>query len=842
MAMASSCAAATTRPEGTDEVIWHWSNQTRRPKDDDEWLMSEEMNKYDFQNHYNYYHAHYQNIHGQREAMAESQAAAENKTEQSIRQETEDVDGCTENDDDDGHETPNDERMRNSGLDEHVLVVTADSDCLEEAGQAGFSHDEDAFIDLPPVDAESVFEPNSDQATTSEIDGGDDASVNVLSDVYGDFQVATYTEEDVSGVDSVGESIDYLEDCVKTKIYVSDAGDFISEQATDDKGGSAAKQLAPTGDKEGVTTTVPAEDTFPLTFEHSKSEETIGHTRDRPAGEPLDDDNVVHIDTTGDEATPNNSDLQPEEPDTLIDGAAVESRDENATDHDVPTIDSQSNVTFGPTGNLLDVATDDSSKFQNDESASTKMASDKSGDKQNRAHANSAEDVIDFDVIDTELDGFPEDELREQPSDDETIGQVGSSDDETAGKPDLKSWEHVYIDEDVMDFDIIQSDLDTSPEETKEQASSLGGSERASVLKEMIVNVGAEEKGVASVDDDTEHTQAFEPDALKRDLSDETVPKKGSIAEFMQKVSKKQPIELGGKIRPTTTASIQETSTSKDAAEEDRPSNNTETPNLLAEKETSMLDEQMVNDAPQSAGTWGVRKQSVPRKTSWPEYPTSVLASTIRMEEETSSDDKKDDSPVEADSVSNEVNAEDVEVDDVVSERILSDDVAADEEKPANEQPKSVNSEFVDGLDDIDKFFQCVDPPDELDVGAAGSSIQEVLMGQSTQILLKRMKLGLQFIKRRFAKVKLKVEDFASRRTTKDGEFALITRGDVKATVDKLARLGKRALKGIQDMIEDLFADHDGMDEDVFDMDVGFEQVRAKIDSLRGQNRAVERP
>jgi len=50
-----------------------------------------------------------------------------------------------------------------------------------------------------------------------------------------------------------------------------------------------------------------------------------------------------------------------------------------------------------------------------------------------------------------------------------------------------------------------------------------------------------------------------------------------------------------------------------------------------------------------------------------------------------------------------------------------------------------VKSEFVEGLDDIDDFFEGVDPPDELDVGF-GSSIQDVLMDKGKHILLKKVR------------------------------------------------------------------------------------------------------
>ncbi|OEU13824.1 hypothetical protein FRACYDRAFT_242177 [Fragilariopsis cylindrus CCMP1102] len=67
-------------------------------------------------------------------------------------------------------------------------------------------------------------------------------------------------------------------------------------------------------------------------------------------------------------------------------------------------------------------------------------------------------------------------------------------------------------------------------------------------------------------------------------------------------------------------------------------------------------------------------------------------------------------------------------------------------EKKKNSNNADVNSEFVEGLDDIDDFFEGVDPPDELDVGY-GSSIQDVLMDKGKHILLKKVRRVLRWIK-----------------------------------------------------------------------------------------------
>ena len=58
-------------------------------------------------------------------------------------------------------------------------------------------------------------------------------------------------------------------------------------------------------------------------------------------------------------------------------------------------------------------------------------------------------------------------------------------------------------------------------------------------------------------------------------------------------------------------------------------------------------------------------------------------------------------------------------------------------------------NEFVNGLDDIDKLFEDISPPDELDVAGEGTSIQEVVMGSATRVLLKRVRRIVGFLRQR---------------------------------------------------------------------------------------------
>ena len=70
-------------------------------------------------------------------------------------------------------------------------------------------------------------------------------------------------------------------------------------------------------------------------------------------------------------------------------------------------------------------------------------------------------------------------------------------------------------------------------------------------------------------------------------------------------------------------------------------------------------------------------------------------------------------------------------------------------------QNPSANEKFVTGLDDLHKFLEEVDPPDELDVSAGGLSIQEVLMGQGVAIIKTRVNKVVGRVKESFQIVRI---------------------------------------------------------------------------------------
>ena len=159
-----------------------------------------------------------------------------------------------------------------------------------------------------------------------------------------------------------------------------------------------------------------------------------------------------------------------------------------------------------------------------------------------------------------------------------------------------------------------------------------------------------------------------------------------------------------------------------------------------------------------------------------------------------------------------------------------------------------VNSEFVEGLDDIDKFFEGVNPPDELDVGY-GSSIQDVLMDKSKQILLKKVRGVARWIKIGWRTLGSKLEerisefqmpfqkigdDTTSTASGVDTESANASKSVdtdqiVKNTKEALVtawRVGKQAFEVISDFVDgllDRFDDQGDNDAGKFDDFEGFD-------------------
>ena len=146
----------------------------------------------------------------------------------------------------------------------------------------------------------------------------------------------------------------------------------------------------------------------------------------------------------------------------------------------------------------------------------------------------------------------------------------------------------------------------------------------------------------------------------------------------------------------------------------------------------------------------------------------------------------------------------------------------------------NANQGFVEGLDDFGKFMESVDPPDELDVGASGSSIQEVLMQQGTRIVIKRIQMGVNKVRMTFSAVRRGVQDKLSSVATNQKDhidFALVVVDKTQQRVSKVTKtlreIYDRVLEELKERFDIDFTSSDDDDDDDFqiqDMKSMFQQ------------------
>ena len=164
-----------------------------------------------------------------------------------------------------------------------------------------------------------------------------------------------------------------------------------------------------------------------------------------------------------------------------------------------------------------------------------------------------------------------------------------------------------------------------------------------------------------------------------------------------------------------------------------------------------------------------------------------------------------------------------------------------------NSNNNKVNSDdFVEGLDDIDKFFEGVDPPEELDVGgASGLSMQEVIMGKGQQILFKKVHQILQGVckfysslhskvNKQISQLKEKFHNNNKKEERKDDQKTSQSSSsksnkpidNLKQTANNLWNVGKDTFEQLVDwvdgLIDKIFDKDDYGDDDTFQMEEDF--------------------
>ena len=140
---------------------------------------------------------------------------------------------------------------------------------------------------------------------------------------------------------------------------------------------------------------------------------------------------------------------------------------------------------------------------------------------------------------------------------------------------------------------------------------------------------------------------------------------------------------------------------------------------------------------------------------------------------------------------------------DDMGEILASKTAPVDVDKVMAAEPDKVeiSNTFVDGLDDIDKLFEDVDPPDELDIASFGSSMQEILTGRVIHIARKRLMMGVDFVKESFVKTKVTV---VTRFTSGDGKIRFISKDELKQTGRATINVLKRSYTFVKELVVDL--------------------------------------
>ena len=301
--------------------------------------------------------------------------------------------------------------------------------------------------------------------------------------------------------------------------------------------------------------------------------------------------------------------------------------------------------------------------------------------------------------------------------------------------------------------------------------------------------------------------------------ADKRPPKEGSLAEFFKKVSPennfKSPMtkqQSGSKIQSEGLKEMIDTTevTGKEthlATASEMLSDTLTNPNhivdagmITSDSEKENLDEILFG----YTSIWGKKKHVLDKK--FPEF--NFRSNSV----------PKVQSASEAEEESLRIGATNSE--NYHTPTLIDDDKAlkSGDNRGDADQINSVNDEFVKGLDDIDKLFENVQPPDELDVGAAGSSIQEVLMGQGARILRKRVGMAVEHVKTFFSR----------HRGTE--HFALIPRDVIEDSLIRLTQIRHRFVRKVHDFIVDIFY---GADDNVLDFDLIAAEEASKLENLR---------
>ena len=708
----------------------------------------------------------------------------ENEIDSMVESETEEepVEDIAPADENDAEDTASNEAEVQ--LEEHVANEES-KNAEDEAREPEISQEEvsegkeDDTVETEPVDADEDDEV-IDESAVEEVDvNSKPVDISVVDAVSEETEESESEEletdytEGIADEDHILQEVDEEDDVKVSLEQVEEPNSVIENEydaANEEPSEATVEEVEEV--KDNVQEATPTEET---------DKETVDEISEEVSIEEVVDEEVLEEETTVD--TNEAEDEIISEPSTVL---------ENGSDIEENT-----------EGDIDNAQVDDVAAGTSDESS-----------EEEESAVESEEENIEGDVDNTQVDDVAaetSDESSEElesavDSEGEDIeGGIDNSqvDDVAAETSDESSEEQesaVESEGEVIEVDIENTQVDdviveTSDESSEEEESSVESEEKSPDSQ----HFDSEDATIDAAEDDTNAEESLEQSeettsdthAESEESQDENKPEK---VEVVTREEEQTYFDLDGEPDEVGVDSEQVVEEDKEATLSPVDDENVIKEEIIDESATEVENVQESTEASNEKITGAVDEDEI---TEVADESDNIIETTEAIKvSDVPLSDTDDVSASEEDiihSPTNSVATDDVEDEakpqDAADDAPISDTVETQTKEPILPSVKktSANDEFVSGLDDLHKFMEEVDPPDELDPGAAGLSIQEVLMEQGVEIIKTRVDKGVARIKRSLRTLKTKgLEKWNGFKDTVDDNFDVNIDETALTIVEKL--------------------------------------------------------
>ena len=673
----------------------------------------------------------------------------ENEIDSMVESETEEepVEDIAPADEKDAEDTASNEAEVQ--LEEHVANEES-KNAEDEAREPEISQEEvsegkeDDTVETEPVDADEDDEV-IDESAIEEVDvNSKPVDISVVDAVSEETEESESEEletdytEGIADEDHILQEVDEEDDVKVSLEQVEEPNSVIENEydaANEEPSEATVEEVEEV--KDNVQEATPTEET---------DKETVNEISEEVSIEEVVDEEVLEEETTVD--TNEAEDEIISEPSTVLEnGSDIEENTEGDIDN----------------AQVDDVAADTS-----DESS-----------KEEESAVESEEENIEGDVDNTQVD-----DVAAETSDESSEEQESSV--ESEGEEIEVDIENTQVD------DVI---VETSDESSEEEESSVESEEKSPDSQ----HVDSEDATIDAAEDDTNAEESLEQSeettsdthAESEESQDENKPEK---VEVVTREEEQTYFDLDGEPDEVGVDSEQVVEEDKEATLSPVDDENVIKEEIIDESATEVENVQESTEASNEKITGAVDEDEI---TEVADESDNIIETTDAIKvSDVPLSDTDDVSASEEDiihSPTNSVATDDVEDEakpqDAADDAPISDTVETQTKEPILPSVKktSANDEFVSGLDDLHKFMEEVDPPDELDPGAAGLSIQEVLMEQGVEIIKTRVDKGVARIKRSLRTLKTKgLEKWNGFKDTVDDNFDVNIDETALTIVEKL--------------------------------------------------------